>query len=337
MKPSRDVRPKLLLVDDEPSNLQVLRHILQDDYRLVFAKDGEKAVELAFTEAPHLILLDIMMPVMTGYDVCLKLKRDELTAKIPIIFVTALTDAEDEAKGFAVGAVDYLTKPVSPSVVKARVRTHLSLVQVDELRQTRLQIIRRLGLAAEYKDNETGMHVIRMSYISRILAQAHGFSDIEVENLFNAAPMHDIGKIGTPDAILLKKGALNAEEWAVMRNHSQIGADILGEHPSELLKMAYNIAMTHHEKWDGSGYPKGLKGEEIPIEGRIVALADVFDALTSERPYKSAWTIEATLELLNRESGKHFDPDLVELFMARLPEILEVKQRWSETVIEPAP
>ncbi len=334
MKPSRDARPKLLLVDDEPSNLQVLRHILQDDYRLVFAKDGAKAMELAFTEAPHLILLDIMMPFMTGYDVCVKLKDDPITARIPVIFVTALTDAEDEAKGFAVGAVDYLTKPVSPSVVKARVRTHLSLVQIDELRQTRLQIIRRLGLAAEYKDNETGRHVVRMSYISRLLAQAAGFSEIEVENLFHAAPMHDIGKIGTPDAILLKKGSLDAEEWAVMRNHSQIGADILGEHPSALLTMAYNIAMTHHEKWDGSGYPKGLKGEEIPIEGRIVALADVFDALTSARPYKVAWTIEATLEFLDRERGKHFDPDLVEIFMANLPEILEIKQRWSEAEVE---
>lgn len=337
MKPQSDTRPKLLLVDDEPSNLLVLRHILQNDYRLVFAKDGQTALELAFSESPNLILLDIMMPSMTGYDVCQKLKQDALTAKIPVIFVTALNDAEDEAKGFAAGAVDYLTKPVSPSVVKARVRTHLSLVQVDELRQTRLQIIRRLGLAAEYKDNETGMHVIRMSYISRVLAQAFGFSEVEVENLFNAAPMHDIGKIGTPDAILLKKGALDPEEWAVMRNHSQIGADILGEHPSELLKMAYNVALTHHEKWDGSGYPRGLKGDEIPIEGRIVALADVFDALTSERPYKSAWSVEATLELLHRESGKHFDPELVELFMSRLPEILEIKRQWRELPTEPRP
>lgn len=332
MSPNRDVRPKILLVDDEPSNLQVLRHILQDDYRLVFAKEGEKAIELAFTESPHLILLDIMMPVITGYDVCEKLKYDAITAKIPIIFVTALSDAEDEAKGFAVGAVDYLTKPVSPSVVKARVRTHLSLVQVDELRQTRLEIIRRLGLAAEYKDNETGQHVIRMSHISRVLAHAAGFSEVDVENLFHAAPMHDIGKIGTPDAILLKKGALNPEEWAVMRNHSQMGADILGDHPSALMSMAHKIAMTHHEKWDGSGYPKGLKGEEIPIEGRIVALADVFDALTSERPYKKAWTVEATLDLLRRESGRHFDPELVELFFANLPEILAIKDKWSEAV-----
>jgi putative two-component system response regulator len=334
MKPIPDVRPKLLLVDDEPMNLQVLRHILQEDYRLVFAKDGEKAVELAFTEAPHLILLDVMMPGLTGYEVCQKLKHDVLTAAVPVIFVTALSDPEDEAHGFAVGAVDYLTKPVSPAVVKARVRTHLSLVQIDELRQSRLQIIRRLVLAAEYKDNETGRHVVRMSYISRLLAQKAGFSEIEVENLFNAAPMHDIGKIGTPDAILLKQGALNEEEWAVMRNHSQVGADILGEHSSALLTMAHNIAMTHHEKWDGSGYPKGLKGKEIPIEGRIVALADVFDALTSPRPYKTAWTMEATVELLRRESGSHFDPELVDIFMENLPEIREIKQRWSEGGVE---
>jgi putative two-component system response regulator len=333
MSPTVDNRPKLLVVDDEATNLQMLRHVLQDDYRLVFAKDGSKAIELAQRERPDLILLDIMMPDMTGYAVCEALKRDVQTRHIPVIFVTALADTDDEAKGFAVGGVDYLTKPASPAIVKARVRTHLSLVQVDELRETRLEIIRRLGLAAEFKDNETGMHVIRMSYFSRILGQAAGLGPADVENLFNAAPMHDIGKIGIPDAVLLKKGALNPEEWAVMRTHSQIGADILGTHPPGLMHIACEIAITHHEKWDGSGYPRGLAGTDIPISGRIAAIADVFDALTSERPYKNAWTVEAALELLRAQSGKHFDPALVELFMAHLPEILEVKNRWAETAL----
>ncbi len=325
-----DTRPKLLLVDDEPINLQVLRQVLQDDYRLFFAKDGDKALELAVRERPDLLLLDVMMPGMTGYEVCTRLKQSETTAAIPVIFVTALADVDDEARGFEVGAVDYITKPISPPIVRARVRTHLSLVRVDELKQTRLQIVQRLGLAAEYKDNETGLHVIRMSHYSRVLALAAGFSELAADDLLNAAPMHDVGKIGIPDAILQKNGKLDTEEWQVMRQHAQIGADIIGEHDSGLLQMARSIALTHHEKWDGSGYPNGLKGEEIPLTGRIVAIADVFDALTSVRPYKPAWSVEETLELLRRESGKHFDPQLVELFLACMPEILAIKERWAE-------
>lgn len=325
-----DTRPKLLLVDDEPTNLQVLRQILQDDYRLFFAKDGEKALELAARERPDLILLDVMMPGMTGYEVCTALKQAAATQAIPLIFVTALADVDDEARGFEVGAVDYITKPVSAPIVRARVRTHLSLVRVDELKQTRLQIVQCLGLAAEYKDNETGLHVIRMSHYSKVLALAAGFSELAADDLLNAAPMHDVGKIGIPDAILQKNGKLDAAEWEVMRNHAQIGADIIGEHDSGLLQMARSIALTHHEKWDGSGYPNGLKGEEIPLTGRIVAIADVFDALTSVRPYKPAWSVEDTLELLRRESGKHFDPQLVELFLTLMPEILQIKQRWAE-------
>lgn len=325
-----DNRPKLLLVDDEPTNLQVLRQILQDDYRLLFAKDGDKALELAARETPALILLDVMMPGMTGHEVCSRLKAEPATAAIPVIFVTALADVEDEAKGFEVGAVDYITKPVSPPIVRARVRTHLSLVRVDELRQTRLQIVQRLGMASEFKDNETGLHVIRMSHYTHILARAAGYSEQEADDLLNAAPMHDVGKIGIPDAILQKTGKLDEEEWAVMRQHAQIGAEIIGEHPAGLLKVARSIALTHHEKWDGSGYPNGLKGEEIPLEGRIVAIADVFDALTSVRPYKAAWPVDEAVEFLRRESGRHFDPALVELFLGQLPAILEVKTRWAE-------
>ncbi|XQE65495.1 HD domain-containing phosphohydrolase [Pseudomonas sp. P3C3] len=327
---TQDRRPQLLVVDDEPANLQVLRHILQEDYRLLFAKDGAKALELAAREKPELILLDVMMPGMTGYGVCAQLKATPATSTIPVIFVTALADVEDEAQGFAVGAVDYITKPVSPAIVKARVRTHLSLVRVEELRETRLQIVQRLGLAAEYKDNETGLHVIRMSHYSRVLALAAGFSEAQAEELLNAAPMHDVGKIGIPDAVLRKPGKLDGEEWEVMKQHAQIGADIIGEHPSGLLRMAREIALNHHEKWDGSGYPRGISGAEIPVEARIIAIADVFDALTSERPYKKAWPVEEAVQLLREQSGRHFDPELVELFLGQLPAILEIKERWAE-------
>ena len=325
-----DARPLLLLVDDEATNLQVLRHILQEDYRLLFAKDGAKALEMAERERPDLILLDVMMPGMTGYEVCQALKVQAHLEAIPVIFVTALADVEDEAHGFAVGAVDYITKPASPPIVRARVRTHLSLVRMDELRQTRLQIVQRLGMAAEYKDNETGLHVIRMSHFSKVLALAAGFSEAAAEELLNAAPMHDVGKIGIPDAVLRKPGKLDEQEWAVMRQHVEIGAQIIGEHASGLLRTAQRIALSHHEKWDGSGYPNGLSGEDIPLEGRIVAIADVFDALTSVRPYKAAWSVEDAVRLLQEESGRHFDPQLVELFIQQLPAILEIKERWAE-------
>ncbi|MBU1284357.1 MAG: two-component system response regulator [Gammaproteobacteria bacterium] len=330
MMTSTDTRPQLLLVDDEATNLQVLRHILQDDYRLLFAKDGQKALEMAAREQPELILLDVMMPGMTGYEVCTRIKAEPALQDIPVIFVTALADIDDEARGFEVGAVDYITKPVSPAIVRARVRTHLSLVRLDELKRTRLQIVQRLGMAAEYKDNETGLHVIRMSHFARVLARAAGFSEAAADELLNAAPMHDVGKIGIPDAVLRKPGKLDSEEWAIMRGHVEIGARIIGEHASGLLKTAQIIALTHHEKWDGSGYPSGLTGEAIPIEGRIVAIADVFDALTSVRPYKAAWSIEDAVALLREESGRHFDPQLVELFIEQLPAILEIKARWAE-------
>lgn len=325
-----DTRPVLLLVDDEPLNLQVLRQILQDEYRLLFAKDGMKALELAEREVPDLILLDVMMPSMSGHEVCKKLKQNVLTTHIPVIFVTALSEEVDEAQGFDAGAVDYITKPVSPLVVRARIKTHLALVSIEELKETRLQIIQRLGMAAEYKDNETGRHVIRMSLYSKIIAEGAGFSKAFAEEVMNAAPMHDIGKIGIPDHILLKSGEFTEEEWEVMRQHPLIGADIIGEHPSGLLKMARLMALTHHEKWDGSGYPYQLKGEEIPIVGRIVAIADVFDALTTARPYKKAWPIEDALTYLKEQSGKHFDPDLLKIFLENLPAVLDVKKQWPE-------
>ncbi|MEN3275034.1 MAG: cyclic di-GMP phosphodiesterase [Massilia sp.] len=324
------MRPLILAVDDEASNLQLLRQILQDHYRLLFAKDGARALELANKEKPDLILLDVMMPGMSGYEVCAALKANPLTAPIPVMFVTALNDTADELEGFEAGAVDYITKPVSPPVVRARVRTHLSLVRMEELKASRLAIVQRLGLAAEYKDNETGLHVIRMSHFARILGLAAGMSEQEADDLLHAAPMHDVGKIGIPDRILQKAGPLDADEWKVMQSHATIGAEIIGEHGDGMLRLARDIALTHHEKYDGSGYPKGLAGDAIPLTGRIVAIADVFDALTSVRPYKRAWSEEEAIDYLVQQKGRHFDPLLVDLFVAQMPAVRTVRQRWAE-------
>jgi len=323
--------PQLLLVDDEASNLQLLRQILQNHYRLLFAKDGMRALELAQDERPDLILLDVMMPGMSGYEVCRQLKANPAVAAIPVIFVTALIDTMDEVSGFEVGAVDYITKPISPAIVRARVRTHLSLTHLDELRETRLQIVQRLGLAAEYKDNETGLHVIRMSHYSKVLGLASGMSEMQADDLLNAAPMHDVGKIGIPDRILQKPGKLDADEWKIMQSHATIGADIIGSHQHGMLAIAHDIALTHHEKWDGSGYPAGLAGEAIPLVGRIVAIADVFDALTTVRPYKQAWTVEQALDYLREQRGRHFDARLVDLFLEELPTMARIMSQWAET------
>ena len=323
-------KPKLLLVDDEPVNLRVLKQLLGKDYTLYFAKSGDEALKLAEKQRPDLILMDVMMPEMTGFQACTHLKKTPGLKHIPVIFVTALNDATDEAEGFAVGGVDYITKPISPPVVLARVKTHLSLVQSEELRRTRMQVIQRLGRAAEYKDNETGMHVLRMSHFSKIIALAYGFSEARADMLLHAAPMHDIGKIGIPDSMLLKPGRLTDSEFEVMKTHPKIGAEILGDADSDLMNLARIVALTHHEKWDGTGYPEGLAGEDIPIEGRIVAVADVFDALTSRRPYKEAWPVDKTLDFMHSQSGIHFDPALIALLDQCLDDILEVKERWKD-------
>ena len=330
MKRMTEQRPTLLLVDDEAINLQVLRHTLQDDYRLLFAKDGYKALEVVRTDRPDLILLDIMMPGLSGYDVCTALKQDPCTSTIPVIFVTALSEVDNETRGLELGAVDYIGKPYHPGIVKARVRTHLSLVQAQELRDTRLQIIQRLGTAAEFKDNETGLHVIRMSHFAQTLALAAGYSRYAADDLLHAAPMHDVGKIGIPDAILQKPGKLTDDEWQIMRQHTVIGAKIIGDHPTGLLHTAQIIALNHHEKWDGSGYPNGLAGEDIPHVARIVAITDVFDALTSERPYKRAWSVEDAVGLIRQQCNQHFAPELVGIFLDCLPEILKVRKRWAD-------
>jgi len=325
-----DKKPLILLVDDEPTNLKILREILESDYSLSFAKNGEDAIQLASTLLPSIILLDIMMPGMTGYEVCEKLKSQSSTINIPIIFVSALTEEMDEMKGFEVGAVDYIFKPVRPGIVRSRVKNHLSLVRAEELKSTHMQIIERLGRAAEYKDNETGLHVMRMSRVSKLLALKLGLDSEFAELLLLAAPMHDIGKIGIPDAILLKPDKLTPEEFREIQKHPLIGAEILGESSSELIKLAKSVALYHHEKWDGSGYPHALKGAEIPIEARIVAVADVFDALTNKRPYKEAWSIEQTLEFLVNQKEKHFDPQIVDVLIASIDEINSTIEVWKE-------
>ncbi|MGS0695050.1 HD domain-containing phosphohydrolase [Shewanella sp. 0m-4] len=333
----------ILVVDDTPENIDILVGILGGDYKVKVAIDGPKALALAAKTTPDLILLDVMMPGMNGYEVCKRLKQDPLTCHIPVIFVTALADVSDETQGFELGAVDYITKPVSAPVVKARVKTHLTLydqkrlleqevkVRTKELEETRFEIIRRLGRAAEYKDNETGLHVIRMSHYARLLAIESDLPDKYCELIYNAAPMHDIGKIGTPDSILKKPGKLDEDEWVEMQRHAEIGAEIIGDHSDPLLEMARRIALTHHEKWDGSGYPNGLVGEEIPIEGRIVAIADVFDALTSIRPYKKAWSVEETVALIESEAGKQFDPELVEHFKQIIDEAIKIRDAHNES------
>lgn len=338
-----DTSRSILLVDDRAENLDILNEVLSPFYQTRVAISGEKALKIAFsTTPPDLILLDIMMPGLDGYEVCERLKASPDTRHIPVIFVTAMDDLEDERRGLELGAVDYITKPVRPAIVLARVRTHLALhhqkqllseqvrQRTAELYSTRQQIIRRLGRAAEFRDNETGNHVIRMSHFCRLLAEATGMVPERVDILYNAAPMHDVGKIGIPDSILLKNGPLNEEEWAEMKRHPEIGADIIGQHDDELLQMARQIALCHHEKWDGSGYPRGLKGEEIPLVARIASLADVFDALTTTRPYKEPWSLERTLSYIEAQAGKHFDPGLMEPFRRVLPHILQIREQFSD-------
>jgi putative two-component system response regulator len=337
------IRPTVLVVDDTPENIHVLSGVLQEEYAVRVATSGEKALAAARADPqPDLILLDVKMPVMDGYEVCRRLKNDYATQRIPVIFVTGMGEAEDEAKGFDLGGVDYIVKPINPAIVRARVRTHvqlydqkrhlLELVQqrTRELEDTRLQIIRRLGRAAEFKDDETGYHVIRMSHYCRMLAIAGGIPDYRAELLFNAAPMHDVGKIGVPDSILEKAGPLTPDEWSIVKRHPVIGAGIIGRHNNELLEMARVVALTHHERWDGSGYPRALRGEAIPLVGRIVAIADAFDALTSTRPYKQAWPIEEAVALLRREAGRQFDPRLVPKFIELLPQIKDIMGQYSE-------
>ena len=348
----------ILVVDDEPANVKLMERILASrGYSNVISTQDPRQVKDMFLEQDtDLIILDLNMPHMDGYEVMEQLHSLEGRHIPPILVVTAQNTADFRQRALDNGGSDYVTKPFDANEVLSRVRNllqvqiaHRFMHQQNEildqkvrertaalrlahhnLQETQLQIVRRLGRAAEYRDNETGLHIIRMSKISELLGKAAGMPGYATELLLNAAPMHDIGKIGIPDHVLLKPGKFEPEEWEVMKTHSRIGADILSGDDSELLSMAREIALTHHEKWDGSGYPNGLKGEDIPMVGRIAALADVFDALTSERPYKKAWPIEDAVNLIKDEKGKHFDPELVEHFLSLLPEIIEIHDKYAE-------
>ena len=344
----------LLVVDDSPENIDVLRGILADEFIVKVATSGKLALKIVATQSPDLILLDVMMPEMDGYEVCRQLKENEATRHIPIIFVTARDDMEDEAHGFELGAADYITKPVSPAIVRARVRSHLALADqrqyleslVEErtrelessnqkLEQNYLTMIRQLGRAADYRDNETGLHVVRVGNYSKLLGLASGFLESRAELLMYASMMHDIGKIGIPDHILLKPAKLTNEEFEIIKGHAEIGAKIIGDHDAEVMRMAREVSLSHHEKWNGKGYPNGLSGSDIPLVGRIVAIADVFDALTCVRPYKTAWPVEKALELIANEAGQHFDPDLVKLFLAQEAEVRRIATEYSDAVETP--
>jgi len=336
--------PLILVVDDVPANIEVLRGILRSEYRVMAALNGERALEIATrTPQPDLILLDVMMPGMDGYEVCRRLKLNPASMNIPIIFVTARDEDIDQEMGFDAGAVDYIPKPVRNRIVLSRVRAHLAVAKrgrslesmvrerTSQLESTRRKLIQDLGHAAEFKDNETGMHVIRMSYYAQLLAQTMGCDAYWTDLLFNASPMHDVGKIGIPDRILCKPGKLDADEWLIMQTHTTIGARIIGDADgSDLLEMAITVALTHHERWDGSGYPNRLAGAAIPLEGRIVAIADVFDALTSERPYKRAWLVDDAFAFIQKEAGQHFDPAIATHFLQIVPEILAIKARYAD-------
>lgn len=324
----------ILCVDDEPNNLALFRQILGDDHKLVFARDGEQALRAADKHAPSLVLLDVEMPGMDGYEVASALKSRSNTEHIPIIFVTSLDREVDERTGFASGGVDYITKPVSPVILRARINTHLSLVRASALSKSYQDAIQMLSVAGHYNDSDTGAHIWRMAAYARVLAEALGWDAVAAKLLEQAAPMHDTGKIGIPDAILKKPGKLDPQEWDVMQRHTLIGYEILSRSKAPLFELAAEVALNHHERWDGTGYPQGLAGDRIPISARIVAIADVFDALGSRRSYKDAWPMDEVIAKITESSGTHFDPTMVDAFVACLPKILEVKTYWDRVEAE---
>jgi putative two-component system response regulator len=349
-----------MVVDDELLNLKLIAAMLKPQgYEVILAKDGQECLAKAIADPPDLILLDIMMPGMNGFEVCARLKKEDTLVQVPVVMVTALQDVNDRVKALDEGADDFLTKPVDRMELRARVRSLLKVkayndhmvnyrlelesevkrrtLEIQEanrqlanahekLRGASLETIFRLSRAAEFKDEDTGAHIISMSRISARLAAKMGLSNQTVESILYASPMHDIGKIGIPDRILLKNGPLNDEEWSIMRLHTIYGGQILENSDIGFLRLGEVIATTHHEKVDGSGYPKGLKGKQIPLAGRIVAVADVFDALMSRRPYKPAFTSEQAVNIIKEGRGHHFDCDVVDVFLDDLPELQRI---WS--------
>lgn len=362
--------PTILVVDDTPENLALIGECLMSDYQVRVANAGPRALELANLDPqPDLILLDVMMPGMDGYAVLQRLKADVNTAHIPVIFVTALGATDDEAYGLSLGVADYITKPVRPAIVKARVRTHLQIKHArDVLRNHNEQLerevhrrvaqyhrvqdvaMRALASLAEARDNETGHHILRTQAYVRILAEdlarqprdAALLTPEVVEGYAKAAPLHDIGKVGIPDSILLKPGKLTPEEWEVMKTHAQIGADAIWRairndpdpDTVSFLQTAIDIAWHHHERWDGSGYPSGLRGEAIPLSARLMALADVFDALLCARVYKAAMSFEEADRIIIEGRGSHFDPLVVDAYCRQREAFRDVAQRFGDR--EPA-
>jgi putative two-component system response regulator len=332
---------RILVVDDILENIQLIADVLKGEgYQISFARSGQQALESVAAMPPDLILLDIMMPDMDGYETCRKLKANPATVKIPVIFVTAMGEVADESQGFEIGAVDYVTKPVSMPILLARVKTHLALydqqrntenlvqLRTSELEKSQTAAISMLGEAGHYNDTDTGSHIWRMADYSAAIARSAMWHVDKAAMLKLAAPMHDTGKIGIPDPILKKPAKLDADEWKIMKTHSEIGHSILSKSDSLLFHLAAEVALCHHEKWDGNGYPRGLKEEEIPESARIVAIADVFDALTMKRPYKKAWTIEEAFDEIKKSAGNHFDPALCEDFFRAETEIREIIEKW---------
>jgi putative two-component system response regulator len=354
----------VLIVDDTPENITLMNGLLREDYRTRIATNGERALAAARLEPrPDLILLDIMMPEMDGYEVCRRLKAEAETRDIPVIFLTAKTETEDEQQGFDTGCVDYITKPVSPPIVQARVRTQLALkaaadflkdqnayLESEVERRTReVQVIQDVTIMAmaslaETRDNETGNHIRRTQNYVRLLALelrsdpkfAPVLDDAAIEMLYKSAPLHDIGKVGIPDAVLLKPGKLTPEEFEVMKTHTTLGRDAIAsaenliDAPSSFLRCAREIAYSHQEKWDGSGYPQGLAGENIPLSARLMAVADVYDALISRRVYKPPFTHQQAVDIVREGAGRHFDPDVVNAFLAVEGQFARIAQRFSE-------
>ncbi len=355
----------VLIVDDTADNLALMSLLLKDVYKVKVANSGEKALKVARGDSPlDLILLDIMMPGLSGYEVCGELKADPATRDIPVIFLTAMTATEDEKRGLELGAVDYITKPISPPIVLARVATHLQIkaaadflkdkneyLESEVARRTRelsaIQDVTILAMAslAETRDSDTGNHIRRTQFYLKAIAERlqdhprfrHFLDPQTIDLLFKSAPLHDIGKVGIPDHILLKPGRLEPAEYEVMKTHTTLGRDAIQHAEDRLgmevdfLRFAKEIAYFHQERWDGSGYPDGLSGDDIPIPARLMAVADVYDALVSRRVYKGAMPHERAVEIVLAGRGTHFDPDVVDAFVAMGDEIRAIAARFRDS------
>ena len=342
---------KILIIDDEEGNIRVLERLLRgaNFLNIKSISDSRLAVETYHSYQPDLIILDLKMPNMDGFEVMAELKKINMEMYLPILVLTAQREHSTRLKALESGAKDFLTKPFELAEALTRVSNLMEVKMLNnkiydhnsnletlvrertqELEQTRLEIIHRLGRAAEFRDNETGRHVIRLSHMVERLAREIGMSEDDCKLLLHASPLHDVGKIGIPDTILLKEGELTPEEWEAMKMHPVIGAEILSGSDSKMMKMAETICLTHQERWDGLGYPLGLKEDEIPLVGRIVAVCDVFDALTSKRPYKKAYSIEKAMEIIESKSGTDFEPRLVETFKKILPDMLDIVQEFAD-------